>query len=163
MALPGGWTPFAQQLFDQGVGRALWLGLGGNAGLIRREVRAFPEPRHGALWSGLGLAAAYAGGTPDQLAALRGAAPQWRAELAVGAALAAWNRATAASPVEHTDTACRILTGQGAATLAAIAEAARAELPVISPMPLVKLWRDRIGFRIDQLSHPPARAAIRGV
>lgn len=153
LVAPPGWTPFARHLFDQGVGRALWMSLGTDSGNIRREVRALAEPRRGAVWCGLALAAAYTGGSPEQFAALREAAGRWSAELALGASLAAWARASAASPTQHTEDACRIFTGQSADTLATIAESARAALPVISPMPLMKLWRQRIAVRVDHLTN----------
>lgn len=67
---------------DRGVGRALWFIPGGRTADVSAAVHAFAEQRHGDLWSGVGLAATFAGGsTPSDLAAIRHSAGQHSEEI----------------------------------------------------------------------------------
>jgi hypothetical protein len=114
--------------YDDGVGRALWFAAGVEPTRVRRSIEAFASPRWPALWSGVGLAASYAGGTTDEdLHELKRAASVNATRLAVGAAFAAKTRAFAGNPADHTDRACRVFCGRSAVDAAAIADACVAE------------------------------------
>src|SRR6185295_14439151 len=66
---------YPRHAFDQGIGRCLWFVEGAHVGRIAATIGAFPEDRRPDLWSGVGLAATYAGGRgADDLLALRRAA-----------------------------------------------------------------------------------------
>ena len=66
--------------FDQGFGRCLWFVMGASTAKIADAIEAFPEPRRADLWSGIGLAATYAGGVnEDNLLAIRSAAGAYSA------------------------------------------------------------------------------------
>jgi len=106
--------------FDAGLGRALWFVAGAQPALVSRRVASFDQGRRPALWSGVGLAAAYAGGASDaDLHDLVTLAGEWRAHLALGAAFAAKARERAGNPAEHTDRACRVACRLSAAEAAA--------------------------------------------
>jgi enediyne biosynthesis protein E3 len=76
--------------FDQGLGRSLWFITGADVGGLTHAVRGFERERYADLWSGVGLAAVYAGGAhPSELEALVAAAGPYAAHLAQGAAFAA--------------------------------------------------------------------------
>ena len=53
---------YARRAFDQGLGRSLWFVEGAEGDRISATIARFPQARHADLWSGVGLACAYAGG-----------------------------------------------------------------------------------------------------
>lgn len=134
---------------DQGVGRALWFVHGGHAGHVAAAVARFASHRRADLWSGVGLAAAFAGGSaPAALAALREDAGEYRCHLAQGSVFAAKARHHAGHVPEHTRAATRLLAGidvEAAAELAddcAVTEAESGDLPAY------ELWRRRVRERL---------------
>jgi hypothetical protein len=122
---PHGLRGGRENVFDQGLGRALWFVRGADVATVAATVAAFPPERRADLWSGVGLAAAYAGGVEDgDLAALAAAGGEHRLELGQGAAFAAKARERAGNPAAHTDRACRIFCGLAAGEAAAITDQA---------------------------------------
>ena len=102
----------------------------GNVDLLRETVAAFPEHRRPDLWSGVGLAAVYAGEvSEEQLRSLREASGIFLPQLAQGAAFAAKARHRAGNPNTHTDCACWVLCGMSSADAAAVTDAALENLP----------------------------------
>jgi hypothetical protein len=88
-------------------------------------VSLFPEARRRDLWSGAGLACAYAGGAPEgAVRALWDSATGYRAALAQGACFAAGARHRAGNSAFHTDAVCRELCGLDAAAAAELTEQA---------------------------------------
>jgi hypothetical protein len=130
---PGAGAPaslggYERRAFDQGLGRSLWFLHGADPGRISRAVVAVAPGRRADLWSGVGLACAYAGGADRAgLDALREAAAEHAAWMAQGAAFAAKARLRAGNPAEHTEVACRRLCGLEAAAAAAVTDQALAE------------------------------------
>lgn len=117
---------YARRAYDQGLGRALWFVEGADVDRVVRAVSAFPEPRRSDLWSGVGLAAAYAGGVAEtDLRELHARAGGHRPAVAQGACFAAGARARAGNPAPHTDLACRVLCGLEATEAAAWTERTR--------------------------------------
>ncbi|HEX7736058.1 MAG TPA: DUF1702 family protein [Ktedonobacteraceae bacterium] len=118
---PARLSGYALRAFDQGLGRSLWFVRGAEISQIKRSIEAFRKERRSDLWSGVGLAAAYAGGVAqDELQHLSDAAGVDRWHLAQGAAFAARARQRAGNPAAHTELACQTfcgLTGNGAAQL----------------------------------------------
>lgn len=137
---------YARRAFDQGLGRSLWFVEGTNVGRIAAAIGAFPAERRPDLWSGVGLACAYAGGVSrEEVEALRRAAAPWTSELAQGAAFAAEARGRAGHVPVHTETACRVLCGAGAAEVAAVAREQEHGLPAdTASLPAFEAWRQRI-------------------
>ncbi|HEU4452184.1 MAG TPA: DUF1702 family protein [Longimicrobium sp.] len=144
-ARPRRLSGYASRAFDQGLGRALWFVHGADPARVGAAVAAFAPERREALWSGAGLACAYAGGADgDEAAALASAAGANRAALAQGAAFAAEARRRAGNPAPHTDRACRILCGLSADRAAALTVAAREGLAPRGALPAYEVWRIRL-------------------
>ncbi|PWU10156.1 MAG: hypothetical protein C5B50_26070 [Verrucomicrobia bacterium] len=101
---------YQRRVFDQGLGRSFWFVNGGNPGLIAGVIEAFAWERQADLWSGVGLAATYAGMVDrpilEQLRDL--ASPHWP-HLAQGSAFAAKARARAGNSTDYTELAVRAL------------------------------------------------------
>jgi hypothetical protein len=109
---PRHFNGYGLRVFDQGLGRSIWFVGGANSDTIARLVGEFPDSRRGDLWSGIGLAAAYTGFLDaEETKLLRRASGSWWPHLAQGAVFAAKTRARAGNASQHTEEACRILTG----------------------------------------------------
>jgi len=115
---------------DQGLGRSLWFHECADPEAVALRLREFPEARRADLWSGIGLAATYAGGaTDDELHALAAAAGPFHAHLAQGSAFAAAARQRSGLALpEHCQSAARILTGASADTAAGWTDRALADI-----------------------------------
>lgn len=112
---------------DQGLGRALWFHECADPDAVALRVAEFASARRADLWSGVGLAATYAGGaTDDELARLVVLAGRYHADLAQGSAFAAKARLVSTIVPAHVESAVRILTG---ATVACAAEWTDKALP----------------------------------
>ena len=114
---------YAARVFDQGLGRSLWFVEGADVQAIAATVASFPDTRQADLWSGVGLACAYAGGQDRPgIEALRGKAGRYRPALAQGAAFAAKTRQRAGNLVAHTDLACQVICEVSAETAAKVTD-----------------------------------------
>ncbi len=130
---------------DQGIGRALWFIRGAQAPDVAAAVGRFASHRQADLWSGVGLAAAFAGGcTPDSLAALRRAACDYQAELAQGVVFAAKARAYAGMAPEHTAVAARALADLSVEAAVALADDCAVAAGESGRVPAYELWRQRV-------------------
>ncbi|WP_030107369.1 DUF1702 family protein [Actinoalloteichus caeruleus] len=129
---------------DQGVGRALWFVHGARVDDVADAVERFPERRRGDLWSGVGLAAAFAGGgTAEATSALRRRAGGYRAELGLGAVFAASARNLADHVPEHT---ARVVEGLAGLTVPEAVRLAESTSTHTSDgdVPPYEVWRGRI-------------------
>jgi hypothetical protein len=147
---PGWLSGYALRAFDQGLGRSLWFVEGAHVPAIAAAIARFEPARRADLWSGVGLASAYAGGAEEcGLAPLRDAAGEHLAAAAQGAAFAAAARRRAGLPAAgHTDRVCRLLCGRSAAEAAAVTEEALAGLTAAGDAtPPYEEWRQRIQAR----------------
>ena len=112
---------------------------------IGATISGFPAARHADLWSGVGLACAYAGGVPSPaIEGLAELAGPHHPHVAQGAAFAAKARQRAGNPVEHTELACRILCGMAADEAAGLTDRALADLADRGGLPAYEVWRGRI-------------------
>ncbi len=103
---------FYIECYDNGIGRALWFYNGGVPTSIARTIANFPKDRQGAIWSGVGLAATYAGGVPEEkIRELQELAGENSHMLGEGSILACHTRDIAGNPHES-DSTERILTGK---------------------------------------------------
>ncbi|MFH5209777.1 DUF1702 family protein [Antrihabitans sp. NCIMB 15449] len=121
-------TGYAARMFDCGLGRSLWFTSAANTQRVADIVGRFPVHRRGDLWSGVGLACAYAAAVADEAALTRlviAAGPD-ADQFAVGVAVAADFRQIGGNPSDHTDLACTISWGEDSATVAEIAATERA-------------------------------------
>jgi hypothetical protein len=75
---------------DQGAGRALWFYAGADPARVATAIARFTPERRGDLWAGIGLAAAYTGTQPAEVAIrLSDLAGPHKDQVAQGAAFAA--------------------------------------------------------------------------
>jgi hypothetical protein len=138
---------YARRAFDQGLGRSLWFVDGADVERLARTVGAFAAERRPDLWSGVGLAATYAGGAePDELAFLVRAAGAGRPALAQGSTFAAKARLRAGTMAGHVDIACVALCGLGAEAAAGLLDAAQESLPEgeTAEQPAYEMLRQRL-------------------
>lgn len=136
---------YARRVFDQGLGRSIWFVKGADVAAVAGTLRAFEPARRPDLWSGVGLACAYAGGVGrDEMERLRAAAGAHRAELAQGAAFAAKTRLRAGTVNAGTAAACQVFCACSAEEAAAVTDAALEGLRAEGTLPAYEVWRRRI-------------------
>jgi enediyne biosynthesis protein E2 len=153
---------------DQGIGRALWFMNGASPPAVADAVNRFAQPRRPDLWSGVGLAATFAGGAPaDGLAALRDASGEHWPQLGLGVVFAIKARALAGYVPQHSTLAAGVLAGLSVPDAVAIADRTEAESnghdPAQDTVPLYEQWRNRIRahFTATALSREPRPRGIR--
>lgn len=146
---------YARRVFDQGIGRSLWFVKGMSPERIAAAVDRFPEERRGDLWSGVGLACAFAGGlSAAEVTELRRRAGRWAGHAAQGAAFAARARLDAGEATPWLETACSVLCGAEARQAAAVTDRARSELSddggsLAAAEPAYEVWRRRTRERLE--------------
>lgn len=130
---------------DQGIGRALWFINGADPTAVAAAVHRFDEARRPDLWSGVGLAATFAGGCPAAgLTALREAAGTHADELALGSVFAIKARTYADFVPSHTRSAATVLTGLSVDEARKLADRTEVVADPTSPLPTYELWRQNI-------------------
>lgn len=156
--------PYAHRAFDQGLGRSLWFVEGGRVEEIAATVGSFPRQRRSDLWSGVGLAATYAGGIGrGGLMRLRDLAEGYRPALAQGAIFAAEARHRAQNLLPATEMACELLFGGGIREAVAWSAAAGEDLPPDRPgRPAFEAWRQRLQdrWREERAGSGPVAAGV---
>jgi enediyne biosynthesis protein E3 len=146
---------FERRVFDQGFGRSLWFVNGGNIELIAQTISIFPPGRQFDLWSGIGLAATYAGSISEaSLGQLRDKSGSFQPQLAQGAAFAAKARQRAGNMTDYTGRATKILCGLSADDAARLTDEALENLPADSAVPAYEIWRGRIQNHFGQTRQP---------
>jgi hypothetical protein len=136
---------YERRVFDQGLGRSFWFVNGGNIELIAQTISKFSADRQADLWSGIGLAATYAGIiSEDSLQKLREFSGQFHPQLAQGAAFAAKARQRAGNLTDYNSLAAKILCGLSAGDAARLTDAALENLPADAAEPAYEIWRRRI-------------------
>lgn len=130
---------------DQGIGRALWFIAGADPAKVSAAVRRFARSRQADLWSGVGLAATFAGGCPPEgLAQLRKSAGDYWTEAALGSVFAVKARTYAGFVPEHTVLANEQLTGLSIEGANALADRTEVGSGGSGPLPRYEIWRRRI-------------------
>lgn len=151
-------SPHAARVFDQGLGRSMWFSQGAKPARIADVISRFDPTRQQDLWSGVGLAASYAGGVPREcLELLRTLAGAYEPNLAQGAAFAAKARQRAGNPVPHAETACHVFCRMSAQQAAAITDECLRDLPTDNIEPPYQVWRTRISRVFSLAERPPDR------
>ncbi len=142
-----------QSAFDQGLGRAIWFVMGADVEKVAATAAAFPAPRRADLWSGIGLAAAYAGGIDGyELSCLRDYAGEYRWHAAQGVAFAAKARERAGNQAEHTSAAARLFCGCEAGAVADLTDRALQDLVRTTPDVGFEAWRSRTRASLTALA-----------
>jgi hypothetical protein len=126
---PRGLAGYEARAFDQGLGRSFWFVNGGNPDLIDRTIANFAPERRADLWSGIGLAAVYAGIVGEAvLRALRELAGDHWPSLAQGGAFAVKARQRAGNLTAYTNLAAQTLCGLSAREAARLCDATLEDL-----------------------------------
>lgn len=124
--LERGLSPDQRAVRDQGLGRALWFHECADPDAVALRIGEFAPGRRADLWSGVGLAATYAGGaTDDELVRLVALCGRYHAQLAQGSAFAAQARLVSTIVPPHVEAAVRLLTGATVADAAGWTDRAR--------------------------------------
>ncbi|MEU8323585.1 DUF1702 family protein [Nonomuraea sp. NPDC048881] len=142
---------------DQGVGRALWFIHGGRPGDVAAAVRAFAAGRQADLWSGVGLAATFAGCAAGAAAVLREEAGEHRGELAQGSVFATKARHYSGFVPEHSAATGAVLTGLDVAGAVALADESAVAAGTSERVPDYELWRARVRAHFAAEAELPAR------
>lgn len=151
-----GYPAYFPRAIDQGIGRALWFIHGARPTEVTAAVGRFPAARRADLWSGVGLAATFAGGCDQEsLAELRLAAEEHRAELALGMVFAVKARSYAGFVPPHTDEAAAALGDLTVDAAVKLADATAAHQDTSGTIPPYELWRQRIRVHFASLSSLP--------
>ncbi|WP_307792526.1 DUF1702 family protein [Streptomyces verrucosisporus] len=140
---------YFRRAVDQGVGRALWFIHGGRVDRVCAAVRAFADHRRADLWSGVALAATFAGGnTPEGFAALRAEAGEDRQHAAQGSVFAAKARHHAGHVPDHTRAATRAFAGLDVEAAAKLADDCAVPRTGTGCLPAYELWRRNVRERL---------------
>lgn len=152
---------YERRAFDQGVGRSLWFAMGASIERVHEAVQAFPEDRRPDIWSGVGLAAVYAGGAdPAALPDIVQAAGDWHAHLGQGAAFAAAAHRKPGPIPDFSDAACAILAGVDGQRAAEITLAAQPRVDRDASGSHYEAWRDAIRTAIVRPSRNPGAQSV---
>lgn len=137
---------------DQGIGRALWFIHAADVQAVTAAVERFAEHRRADLWSGVGLAAAFAGGCgPDDLITLRSAAGDYWVELALGTVFAAKARSYAGFVPACTEAATAAFAGLSVSAADALADATSPGDGSPPDTPAYERWRRNIRDRLAKV------------
>jgi hypothetical protein len=138
---PGRLRGYELRAWDQGLGRSMWFAGGADPEWIAGAIAGFPASRRDDLWSGVGLACAYAGGADaSEIMLLRLAAGGHYPHLAQGVVFAAGTRSRAGNPAEHTELACQLLCDLSLQEAAAISDETRCRA-LADAEPAYEVWR----------------------
>lgn len=136
-------TPEAADVFDQGLGRALWFFASGSINTTQSRLQCFSPSRRNHLWSGVGLASAYAGtgDTKPIMAELLCKAGIHRQAFLQGVAFAAKALTKGEMPVSDLDDDLKLALGTSCAELAQITDEALVESGVLEDPSRYHAWR----------------------
>jgi hypothetical protein len=143
--VPAGLDGYSRRAFDQGLGRSLWFVNGADPDRIRAAIEAFEPRRRADLWSGVGLACAYAGGVCEvTVRQFADGCGSYLPHFAQGVAFAAKARQRAKNPAADTELACRLVCGMSCNHAAHVTDQALVGLPADGEEPAYEHWRQRI-------------------
>ena len=146
---PGGkHGSYANNAIDQGIGRAMWFIGGTDPDRVADLIDAFPAERRGDLYSGVGLAATYAGGdaatAEQELRTVARRAGEYLGNVAQGSAFAANARVRAGIVPAHTALATNTFCGTTPEEAARIADELRPAAQTDGDKPAYEIWRQRL-------------------
>ncbi|GAA1011009.1 hypothetical protein Aple_066930 [Acrocarpospora pleiomorpha] len=145
-----GRADYFPRAIDQGIGRALWFIHAGQVPGVAAAVRRFAGDRQADLWSGVGLAATFAGGSdPAALAVLRRESGAHWAQLAQGAVFAAKARHYAGHVPEHSAAGVSILADLTVDAAVAVADDSAVDSAEKADLPAYELWRNNVRTRLN--------------
>jgi Protein of unknown function (DUF1702) len=148
---PPEFTGAAGRLFDHGLARSTWFTCGADPYAVATAIERFPADRRADIWSGIGLAATYAGGLDaDGLAVLRSVSGH-PAALAGGSALAGYGRVLAGNVVPGNEAANMALTGLSTTEVSDLVGSCRAAAGTEFSLDAFVRWHDAIRHKFADL------------
>jgi hypothetical protein len=160
--VPAGLNGYAGRAFDQGLGRSLWFVKGADPDRIRAAIARFEERRRADLWSGVGLACAYAGGASEEaVRRLIDLSGSGLPHFAQGVAFAAKARQRAGNPDSNTELTCQLVWGLSCIAAAGLTDEALVDLPTDGAEPAYEHWRQRIQSAVRRRDQRPLQEAMR--
>ncbi|MBW4430740.1 MAG: DUF1702 family protein [Pelatocladus maniniholoensis HA4357-MV3] len=139
---PEYFSGYIGRIFDQGLGRSIWVIDIGDVAHIQETIATFSATRQPDLWCGIGYACSSIGGVQrETLEALGTAAGAYLPALAQGASCAAKFRRILGIPAAHVELADAILS-ELATNAAGHTELVREDLPNIGATPVESLWHN---------------------
>ncbi|MGC5010779.1 DUF1702 family protein [Streptosporangium sp. DT93] len=128
-----------------GCGRALWFAQSADVAGVSEVIGRLPEAARADLWSGIGLASAYAGATTEAgLRALVAAAGPAAPAYAQGVVFGTTARFRSGIVPAHTVLACRVVLGADPETASSWADTAAADLEHSPDIAAYQEWRTRL-------------------
>ncbi len=116
-------NPYAKQVFYQGMGRCLWFIECADPERIANRISTFPFRYKADLWSGVGLACAYAGGADEEtILRLKELARDYLPHLSQGVVFAAKARERAGIITHSCETTSALICGISVREAASIAD-----------------------------------------
>lgn len=150
---PEEFSGYTRHIFDQGLGRSIWMVNCADVNHISRTIAAFPASRQADLWGGVGYACASIGGAEGAtLKALGTAAGPYRFALARAAACAAKFRELLGNAAGYTKMASEVLSGMENATPDEILNKAPKIFPTNKAISDSEIWQFyRVYLVVDDL------------
>ena len=149
---------------DQGLGRALWFHECADPDGAALRIGEFPVARRADLWSGVGLAATYAGGAEvGELARLAHLSDGHREHLAQGCAFGCAARLRAGIVPGHVHSAAKLLAGASVSEAASWTDGSLDDLPTgPAGAGRYELWRAGIRRRWSEHEQSTIPAGMKG-
>jgi enediyne biosynthesis protein E3 len=146
----------ARDIYCQGVGRALWFVKGSDPIKINQYIRLQKKNYQPALWSGVGLAATYAGyhcANDESLILLKRFSGQYLKHLQQGVVFAAQAASHGQTDNMLTRRTCEVLTGHSIELLSEICKKSKKLLPKSASADTYQLWRKKISDNFSEVSN----------
>jgi len=132
-------------VFDQGLGRSLWFVCGADINRIRSTISGFSRERRSHLWSGVGLASAYAGGIDHEgFKWLKESCSPYESSVELGVAFAAKAREFAGNQTAHTEIASQVICGMAATMAARLTDETLTQVADCNENERYQLWRAKL-------------------
>ncbi|GAB1544332.1 hypothetical protein NUACC21_70080 [Scytonema sp. NUACC21] len=139
---PEQFSGYTRHIFDQGLGRSIWMVNCADVTRISQTIAAFPSTRQADLWGGVGYACASIGGAERAtLEALGTAAGPYRFALARSAACAAKFRHLLGNSAGYTKMASEVLSGMDTAAPDEIINQAPTNFPANPAVSDSEVWQ----------------------
>lgn len=109
-----------RRAYNQGIGRTIWFAAGGRPEIIKELINQFASWQRSDLWYGVGLQAAYCGGTEKEYQQLRHHSGKQLDGLTAGVSMAVFMRASSGHFPDHTSYASEAICGAKAPDIASL-------------------------------------------
>lgn len=140
--IPEGINGYNARIFDQGLGRSIWVLDAGDVNRVPNTIAAFPTTRQPDLWAGVGYACTSIGAVKrEALEALAAGAGAFLPALVQGSVCAARFRRLLGTPAPHIEMVSDTLSEIAKTQATTSANQAVEKLPTIGSTPLQSLWQ----------------------